>query len=179
MQLETLLVQYISNCRFSSKIHDFTNLEQLARFLVAGMTCLLLGGPQVQLQSCWLSLRQTRHYCTLRVIVSCWPLRFIGIQTRQNHWLFPSFGRLYGAFWYYESQSSERSSSSQVQLKGLRTLRLKYIVSSAIGRQSMATEIDCNVFGVSWETLTNNSEGDSNAYCQGFYQMGFGSLKAF
>ncbi|KRY62918.1 hypothetical protein T4D_1864 [Trichinella pseudospiralis] len=48
------MCQYSSNCRCSSKIHDVTTL--------------------VQLESCWLPPRYVCHYCTLRVIVPCWPL---------------------------------------------------------------------------------------------------------
>ena len=37
LSLEIPQVQYISGCRPSSNNHDFTNTEQLARFLVLGM----------------------------------------------------------------------------------------------------------------------------------------------
>lgn len=38
---------------------------ELVRFLVSSLTFLLLSGPQVQLDICWLWPKYESHYCTL------------------------------------------------------------------------------------------------------------------
>lgn len=41
-------------------------------------------------------------------MLCCLLLWFIGVTAGEDLWLPPSFERLYGTFWYYESKSAER-----------------------------------------------------------------------
>lgn len=78
----------------------------------------LLSESSSQLESYWLPQRYMYHYCTFRVVLSCWLLWwFIGIVAGQNYWFLPCVGILHGVFWNCQSQSSRRTLLGPIQLK--------------------------------------------------------------
>lgn len=132
VQLGIMLIQERDVCRFSSKIHDVTVLEQLARFPVLGIISLLLSGPQIQFA--WQLLQYACQYCTFRAVnTSCQPLLwFTVITTKQGCWLIHSLRTLHGAFRHHERDFSRRRLSGQLYLSNLWVLFLKCMESSAI-----------------------------------------------
>lgn len=74
-----------NGCRFSFKIHDFSNPGLLARLPEPGMISSCWAGlSYVQSGKCWLLSSYVCQYCNLRNIASCWSLLFIGII---YHWV--------------------------------------------------------------------------------------------
>lgn len=135
-------------------------------FPVLGMIFLLLSRFLIQLKSYWLLPRYACHYCTLGLLYHAgYCCDSQALELSKSIDLFPYLGSLYGAFWYYGSQSSVQRILEQIQLYSSEScVNIHDVFSnrnlvSISGRQLRAIVITYVVLGISQTPLTNNSKG--------------------
>lgn len=151
----------------------FTSSRWLARF-PALCTLSLLSGFKVHLL---VTIETSSSLLHSWVIEPGWTW-FTDIIAGSDSWLLPSFGSLHGAFWklvlkekVFRSVLAQGPPGSVSEVCGVFNDR---DLPSTSRRPVKTIAITCNVVGVSWTTLSNNSKESLSCLELGFCQTVFG-----